>query len=112
MTHQPRNHSTAFDAEPGGGEGARELRELWQAVLIRLIQDLVSENNGDESIRARIDAHRWFSGYSKDFREVCTLAGLDPIAVHERYKAGKIAPDLLFGCRNINGNKPKHAVAA
>jgi hypothetical protein len=32
------------------------------------------------------EAHEWFMGNNKDFRQICDLANLDPDHVHSRYK--------------------------
>lgn len=57
-----------------------ELR-LWQAVLWRATQDLqASESSRDREFQ---DVRRWIGEYpSRDFREVCMLANLEPDFLH------------------------------
>lgn len=76
----------------GRGRDARGTdghRQLWAEVMALAWKDATDELEADAAvdlIRARRDARRWFSQAGKDFREVCSLAGVDPVAVHERYK--------------------------
>ena len=64
-------------------------RELWQQVVTLALRDALHSDPGSlEDRRAKRDAIRWFEQAGRDFREVCTLAGLDPDAVHSRWKAG------------------------
>lgn len=76
--------------------------ELWRAVIAQAISDAtatVRPKHGKASIspdkakakqvisdamRERDHAREWLLGDSRDFREVCNLAGLDPEAVRER----------------------------
>ena len=57
--------------------------EMWQAVLYRVVQDLTNDSNhAFEDFRT---AQRWVGDYpSKDFREVCTLAGIEPDFLHPK----------------------------
>lgn len=59
---------------------------LWQTVLNHVIAELkdgpISYEPND-----RIIAERWIGSFpSKDFREVCTLAGINPDATHKCLK--------------------------
>ena len=87
---------------------------LWRAVLLQLVEDatftykptqrknfrLMTDEQRQNSARARIaaadEAHRnrsvaraWLLSNSRDFREVCSLAQLDPEAVYDH--AAKLA---------------------
>lgn len=70
-------------------------RRMWQAVVYRAAVDAVCPSTGDDGERNRRDADTWFRRAGKDFRMVCSLAGLDPDFIHDAYVAGKIDPDLL-----------------
>ena len=53
---------------------------LWQNVLLSVVVDLCAQ--GGRHKAARITAERWIGDYpSRDFRQVCTLAGFEPEAV-------------------------------
>ena len=53
---------------------------LWQNVLLSVVVDLCAQ--GGRHKFARITAERWIGDYpSRDFRQVCTLAGFEPEAV-------------------------------
>jgi hypothetical protein len=56
--------------------------QLWQAVVLQAVR----EARGPDS-REKSDAHEWLIGGSKDFAEVCDLAGFNPRKVREDYKA-------------------------
>ena len=58
---------------------------LWTAVLTRAVQDVFTTSDWHAS-RA---AMAWFKSQSKDFREVCELAGRNP-----RYVYSKILPKI------------------
>mgnify|MGYP003142063101 CR=1 FL=1 len=58
---------------------------LWTAVLTRAVQDIFSTN--DE--RAAQAAISWFKSKSRDFRNVCDLAGRNP-----QYVYTKIMPKI------------------
>lgn len=62
-------------------------RELWAAVIFQALQDaigVVSHVNPAQAGRCREEATTWFRDNSRDFRDVCLLADLDPDAVRER----------------------------
>lgn len=64
---------------------------LWQAVLVRIIRDLGSVSLSDTE--ARRDAERWVGHFpSKEFREVCELAGFHADTVHRALRALCDAP--------------------
>lgn len=60
-------------------------RRMWAAALWQAVTDLASSS---EYARAdREDVVRWIGSYpSRDFRDVCSMAGFDADAVHERLK--------------------------
>lgn len=57
--------------------------KLWQACLTVALSDAM--HRGDDA---------WIG--TRDFRTVCYLAGLDPEAVAERFKAGRTAKFKKF----------------
>lgn len=60
-------------------------RQLWASVLLLAVSDLTSP--GRMHSPERRAAESWVGTYpSKDFREVATLAGLDPHAAHSRVR--------------------------
>ena len=66
---------------------AQAQRRLWASVLHAIVHDLCAPHRDH---RARRDAERWVGEFlSADFREVTTLAGLDPQAAWD--KLSKIA---------------------
>lgn len=67
-------------------------RELWQAVLMRAIEDAVQgvPVDGRSSERREFEtqeARRFLTRPSADLDLVCTFAGVDPEAVRERMRA-------------------------
>jgi len=61
-------------------------RDIWQAVLIRVIRDLCP--NGYSGHQDRLSAERWVGTYpGADFRQVCTLADIDPDCAHRFFLA-------------------------
>jgi len=68
-------------------------QEIWQAVLVRLVRDLMSSGYSNASVRE--DAERWVGSFpSSDFRMVCLLAGYDHLRVHRVLKSTcAIAPE-------------------
>lgn len=68
------------------------MRDLWCAVLLQVINDARLENPYSEADRrARDEARAMLNFKGRDFRMVCELAGLDPVAVGERWGAGLVA---------------------
>lgn len=68
-------------------------RRLWQAVIYQACVDALSnksESENSEKVRARREADSWIRGAGRDFREVCSLAGLDPDFISEAYVSGKL----------------------
>ena len=59
---------------------------LWQSVLLRVLQDIRDANRGHEGHKDFVSAARWVGSYpSREFNEVCMLAGLEPDFVHPRF---------------------------
>ena len=72
---------------------------LWVAVLAAVVADIQTKSFATE--RQRSAAISWVGLYpSRDFRMVCSLAGMDPEAVHDRLR------------RLINRNKERRARVA
>lgn len=63
-------------------------RELWAAVISQALGDAIGDFRGTaqpkERARIQQEAIKWFRDNSRDFREVCILADVDPDAVRER----------------------------
>lgn len=65
-------------------------RVLWQAVVLRAVQDICTTNESEEALICKAQAHTWFRNADEDFRTVCSLAGFDPDAVQEAYRGGEL----------------------
>jgi hypothetical protein len=60
---------------------------LWTVVLLTAIHDLVTPGRWEGAEALHYDALRWFGkSPGRDFRMVCFLAGVDPVATHERLR--------------------------
>ena len=67
------------------------MRDLWCAVLLQVIADATSDcPYSAEDRRARDEARNLLNFKGRDFRTICELAGLDPVAVGERWDAGLV----------------------
>lgn len=64
-----------FDDQPNP---TRHEQALWRAVIMQMICDAVSQSRKPEARHQRREALAWLNGYSRDFRTVCELAGLEP----------------------------------
>ncbi|MHB2165730.1 hypothetical protein [Alsobacter sp. R-9] len=74
--------SIKSQAESSTNDESPELA-LWCAVIRQAVSDAVDSVASDSvSAAARQKARVWFVRKGKDFREVCTLAGVDPDQVH------------------------------
>lgn len=66
--------------------------ELWRAVVKQALDDALGvakvnstlEVTRQEGLRDQRRAQTWLLSRSRDFKTVCSLAGLDPDAVYER----------------------------
>lgn len=66
-------------------------QRLWQAVLAQAINDATRESASREEDRmAMMEARAWLDRGGRDFRRCCTLAGLDPDAVRDAWRAGRL----------------------
>lgn len=70
-------------------------RHLWQSVLIMAVTDATYVGDVQDLRREKRTADRWLRGCGRDFRRVCTLAGMDPDFVSEAYAGGRINGELL-----------------
>lgn len=69
---------------------------LWQAVVFKAARDATAvDPSGDENRAAKIQADSWLRGGSRDFREACSNAGMDPAFIREAYVSGRIDAELL-----------------
>lgn len=83
-------------------------RAMWGAVVERVILDAkrnpdnMSKNSRSdgvtraEMLNARGDALRWLRGNTRDFRDVCTNAGLEPNEV-KRLAILKLGEEVIWG---------------
>lgn len=83
-------------------------RQLWASVLIQAINDaLRPEAYSEDNRRAYQEAKAWLDRGGHDFARVCAYVGLDPVAVHEAWKAGRASvvkqKIVLAGNRVFNG---------
>lgn len=68
-----------------------EHRIVWQAVIVRVIRDLVAVGHANASLRE--DAERWVGAFpSTDFRMVFECAGVDHLSAHRVLKAACALP--------------------
>ena len=59
---------------------------LWQADLFQVLRDIRDANRGQEGYKDFVTAARWVGSYpTREFSEVCMLAGLEPDFVHPRF---------------------------
>lgn len=60
-------------------------RDLWRRVLLGVLTDLCGAGVTRAGLR---EAERWVGDWmSRDFREVCELAGVDPVRTHAELSA-------------------------
>ena len=78
-------------------------RELWQTVVFQAFidatHDLPSGAVGSQRHDKR-DADAWIRGCGRDFRMVCSLAGLDPAFFSAAYVQGRVDPVRLRASTN------------
>ncbi len=66
-------------------------RQLWAAVLIQAINDAMRvDAYSPEDRRAKDDAISWLNKGGRDFITVCTLAGMEPEAVADAWRSGRM----------------------
>ncbi len=76
---------------------------LWQTVVLVAVTDAVTPvlaqaHQGSNASTSAIDqrhARAWITGNGDDYRATCTLAGIDPDMLRDRYLAGQIDPRTL-----------------
>lgn len=56
----------------------RAERNLWRKVILQAVQDLTNTSSDRKASHARDEARAWFRDQGSDFREVCSMAELDP----------------------------------
>ena len=64
---------------------AMACRDLWRRVLLGVVTDLCGAGVSRAGLR---EAERWVGSWiSRDFREVCDLAGVDAVRTHAELSA-------------------------
>ena len=59
---------------------------LWQSVLLQVLRDIRDANRSHEGHKEFVTAARWVGSYpTREFNDVCMLAGLEPDFVHPRF---------------------------
>ena len=67
-------------------------QRLWQAVLGQAISDAMMEDPQTlESMMNKKSARSWFDFAGRNFRWVCEMAGMDPDAVSEAWRDGRVS---------------------
>lgn len=67
-------------------------QRLWQAVLGQAVADAMMEDpQSSKSVDAKKSARRWFDLADRNFRMVCELAGMNPDAVSEAWRDGRVS---------------------
>lgn len=67
-------------------DSVRAERAMWVAVITQAMMDALSKSAKPEEQFNKFEATRWLTGNSIQFRNVCSLAGLDPDYVRVRAK--------------------------
>ena len=71
-------------------------QKMWQSVVVKAALDATSNpSSSSDDYIAQKNADAWLRTGSRDFKEVCSLAGLDPDFIREAYIGGRINGDLL-----------------
>lgn len=66
-------------------------QHLWQSVIERAFVDATAPvSNDDTEARAKRQAADWIRGCGKDFREVCSLAGMDADFLSDAFREGRV----------------------
>jgi len=76
-----------FDWITDANNPVRAERSIWIAVITQAMMDALSRSQKPEEQFHKFEATRWLTDNSQDFRNVCSLADLDPDYV--RLKAKK-----------------------
>ncbi len=70
-------------------------QQLFRKVIEQAIRDVTYEGCTPDHVEERIETDSWFRDAGPDFTMVCDLAGLDPLAVRDRYVAGLIDRNMI-----------------
>ena len=60
-------------------------QKLFRAIITLALEDVLSNSQGRHESVVKAEAHDWFMSDSEDYKNVCSIAGLDPDWVRERY---------------------------
>ena len=60
-------------------------QKLFRAILTLALEDVLSNSQGRHESVVKAEAHDWFMSDSEDYKNVCSIAGLDSDWVRERY---------------------------
>lgn len=81
-------------------------KRLWNAVILQAFEDSTSIDLKPENVCSTYQARSWLMGGSKDFHEVCLLAGIEQAAV------GNMARGMcLENWPKVKNRFRKHAAA-
>ena len=96
-----------FDARDPGDVTA--CRKLWASALLACIRDVVQELHGSKGFdRKRVPASSGWVG-SRDFHEVCALAGVDGVAVADRL--ARLDDDSALRDRILNAHADRSVLS-
>ena len=70
-------------------------KRLWQAVLFQAFRDATYTGDGRQERIHQRKADAWIRAGGKDFRQVCSLAGMDPAFLRDAYIGGRVDAKLL-----------------
>jgi hypothetical protein len=75
---------------------------LWQTVIEKAVFDALNpEPANDQDRHEKPMAERWIRNCGRDFRFVCSLAGIDPRFLSDAFNAGRISRDTLRNSSRI-----------
>jgi len=77
-----------LDATIERNDQACARQRLWQQVILNAMVEAQYEGNNRDHLTAKWQAESWLQGTSRDFHEVCALAGWDADAVREAWAKG------------------------
>ncbi len=81
----------AFLWRPAGTRVMSEIA-LFRAVVLRALSDATKpDGGGRDALQERSHAQEWLLSGSRDFREVCRFAELDPDCIWDKAKALAVA---------------------
>jgi hypothetical protein len=90
--HAERIRNTPHDWLADLDKPVRGEKAVWVAVITQAMQDALSRSQKSEAKLHKHEAMQWLTGNSKDFIDVCLLAGLDPDYVRRKAKKALISP--------------------